>query len=116
MPVSIVYRFSGPTVSPTISTAPTGQVTVTSFPGESPYHAAFLNTGTTLIAVSIGSGGPAAAASFPSGSNTSAPVFILPPLMQQPLVVNTPNTPFNFTALTNSSVAPTLFVTPVTGT
>ncbi len=115
MPVSIVYSFCGPTVSPSISTVATGQVTVNSFPSNPANHAAFLNTGPTLIAVSLGRGSSAPTPVFPSGSVTDAPVFILPPNMQDPMIVVTPPTPFNFNALTNSSVPPTLFVTPVIG-
>lgn len=113
---SNVYRISGPTVSPSISTTPTGQVTVTAFQGELPNYTAFLNTGPTLIAVTIASGQPQAPTpAFPVPGATTAPVFVLAPNMTLPFVIATPSTPFNFNALTNSSVAPTLFVTPVTG-
>ena len=110
---SIIYKFAGPTSTLTVSTTPVSTtIAPTQGGGEQANFAAFLNTGTTLAAVSVApSSGGTITAVFPT---TIAPAlgFVLPAQMQQPMLVAVPANNFFVSAITNSSVAPVIFITP----
>ena len=110
---SIVYKFAGPTATLTVSTTPVSTtVSATQGGGEQANFAAFLNTGTTLAAVAIApSSSGTITAVFPTTLAPNAN-FVLPPLMQQPMLVAVPANSFFVSAITNSSVAPVIFITP----
>ncbi len=110
---SIIYKFAGPTSTLTVSTTPvSATVATTQGGGEQANFAAFLNTGSTLAAVAIApSSGGTITAVFPT-TVASAPGFVLPALMNQPMLVAVPANSFFVSAITNSSVAPVIFITP----
>ncbi len=109
---SIIYKFAGPTTTLTVSTSPvSANVAATQGGGEQANFAAFLNIGTTPAAVAVVPGGGSITAVFPT-TLASSPTFILPPLMQQPMLVAVPANGFFASAITNSSVPPTVFITP----
>jgi len=108
---SIVYRFAGPTTQITVSTTASADTSITANPGEQSNFAAFLNTGPTLTAVAIHPIDPDPVI-FPTDGNPQN-LFILGANMQQPEIVAVPANQFTMSAITNSSVSPVLYITPV---
>lgn len=107
---SVVYKYVGNTFSLTVSAVAVSTV-VQSPNTENCNFAAFLNVGTTLAAVNISTQGGQNAV-FPTAGNPQSG-FVLPSAMIEPMIVAVPPTQFTVSAITNSSVAPTLFITPV---
>ena len=116
MSLSIAYKYLGPTVAISVSIVASGAVAVsTGTPNDMTPYAAFLNTGTTLTACTLD---PANAPTpvFPVNNSTAQPVFVLAAGMTQPQIIAVPTGikgTFSVNAITNSSVAPVLYVTPV---
>ena len=79
--------------------------------------AAFLNTGTTVIACRLknmqpGSSDGAPAAIFPADGTPAEANIVLPALMTQPIVFAVPECPFSITAIGSAAGPGIIYVTP----
>lgn len=109
-----VYRLSSNTQAISVSTTSSTAVTVTPYTNDQINYAAFLNVGSNACAINVTNMGTAGAAVFPSGATQGG--FVLPPLMETPIVLAIPAassaTPLSVTAITGTSTT-TLYVTLV---
>ena len=109
-----VYRLSSQTQAISVTTASSTAVTVTPFTNDQINYAAFLNVGSNACAINFTVQGTAGASVFPSGATQGG--FVLPPLMETPIVLAIPPastaTPLSVTAITGTSTT-TLYVTLV---
>lgn len=112
MALTTVFRPIGPTTAITTSTTSSTAVTISSTGNNQMDFCAFLNTGSTPIAITIQAVvdgvGSAGATVFPSGSTNNT--VILGIAMQQPMVIAVPEV-FSLTAIGTASGV--LYVTPV---
>ena len=110
---TIVLRPIGPTTYVAVTTTSSTAVTISASGNNQMDYCAFLNTGTTPIAITIvpvvAGTGTAGTTAFPA-DGASAKVVILGVSMQQPMVIAVPQT-FSVTALGLASVG--LYITPV---
>lgn len=114
MPTSIVYKVSGPTQAMSVVNTSTANVTVTTLNNEPSNYLGLLNVGGAPVIVTMGSvGSNPPTPIFPT--TTSGPVIgiVIPPLMEQPMLVAMPNNGCVVGAISNSSTATTLLVTPM---
>lgn len=113
MAITTVFRPIGPTTAITTSTSSSTAVTISPSGNQQMDFCAFLNTGSTPIALNIvpvvDGVGSAGAAAFPTAGSSNNAV-ILGISMQQPMVIAVPEV-FSLTALGTASG--TLYVTPV---
>ena len=109
-----VYRLSSLTQAIAVTTASSTAVTVTPFTNDQINYASFLNVGANACAINVSNAGTAGAAVFPSGATQGG--FVLPPLMETPIVLAIPAAstaaPLSVTAITSTSTT-TLYVTLV---
>jgi hypothetical protein len=112
MALTTVIRPIGPTTAITTSTTSSTAVTISPSGNQQMDFCAFLNTGTTPIAITIvpvvEGVGTAGVTTFPSGSSNKT--VILGVSMSAPMVVAVPEV-FSLTAL--GTAAGVLYVTPV---
>ncbi len=115
------YRFTGPTVALACgSTTAHTPVMVSTASGQNDLqnYAAFLNpssTGAVCVILTNGQSSSGAVTAFPAdGTPTSEKTFVLPPLMQFPMVVATPGSAGGFwcSGISNLVGTTTIFVTP----
>lgn len=106
------FRFVGPTTAITVSGTSSTAVTITPAGNDQVNYCAFLNTGSSPIAITIEpvvqGVGSAPAAVLPTGGNSSQS-FVLGVSMSQPTVIAVPQI-FSITAIGTSG---TLYVMPV---
>lgn len=116
MPQSIIFRQTGPTTALTVSTVTGSSVTISpSVPDQCDY-AAFLNVGTVPVAIQLSPNAPTPLATFPTNGAVPPNTWVLPAAMNWHEIIAVPkgiNNSFAMSAVCNSSVAPTIFVTPV---
>ena len=109
-----VYRLSSNTQAIAVTTASSTAVTVTPFTNDQINYASFLNVGSAACAISVSNNGTVPAAVFPSGATQGG--FVLPPLMETPIVLAIPAassaTPLGIAAITASGTT-SLYVTLV---
>lgn len=112
MAITTVFRPIGPTTAITTSTSSSTAVTISASGNNQMDFCAFLNTGSTPIAINIAAVvdgvGSAGAAVLPNGSSNNNVVLGIN--MQQPMVVAVPQV-FSLTAIGTASGV--LYVTPV---
>jgi hypothetical protein len=110
---SNALRPIGPTTYVAVTTSSSTAVTISASGNNQMDYCAFLNTGTTPIAITIvpvvAGSGTAGTTAFPS-SLSSANIVVLGVSMQQPMVIAVPPV-FSVTALGTASVG--LYMTPV---
>jgi len=110
---SNAIRTIGPTTYVAVTTSSSTAVTISSSGNNQMDYCAFLNTGTTPIAITIvpvvAGTGTAGVTAFPA-DGASAKVVVLGISMQQPMVIAVPPV-FSVTALGTASVG--LYITPV---
>lgn len=116
MSESTVYKVIGTTkaVTSVINTTSTaGPFTVTSTNNEAFNYAGFTLVGPSPVLVNVGRLGSNPGAVFPT--TTSGPVdgFILSPNMTSPMIISVPSNGFSFSAISNSTVASQLYITPM---
>lgn len=108
-----VFRPIGPTTYVAVTTSSSTAVTISASGNNQMDYCAFLNSGTTPIAITIvpvvGGTGTAGVTAFPS-SLASANIVVLGSSMQSPMVIAVPQM-FSMTALGTASVG--LYITPV---
>jgi hypothetical protein len=108
-----VLRPIGPTTYVAVTTSSSTAVTISASGNNQMDYCAFLNTGTTPIAITIvpvvAGSGSAGVTAFPA-DGASAKVVVLGVSMQMPMVIAVPPV-FSVTALGTASVG--LYITPV---
>ena len=108
-----VYRPVGPTYAVAVTTTASSSLSVIPAGNDQNNYCAFLNTGSTPIAISIAPLNPTsitpAAAVLPTAGNSSTS-WVLGISMSQPTVLAVPAGGFNLSAV---GTANTLYVTPV---
>jgi len=108
-----VYRPIGPTYAVAVTTTASSSLTITPAGNDQTNFCAFLNTGSTPVAISIAPLNPssvsAIAAVLPTAGNSSAS-FVLGVNMSQPTVISVPANGFNLSVV---GTANTIYVTPV---
>jgi len=113
MAATNVLRPIGPTTYVAVTTSSSTAVTISASGNNQMDYCAFLNTGTTPIAITIvpvvAGTGTAGTTAFPS-SLSSANIVVLGVSMQMPMVIAVPPV-FSVTALGTASVG--LYITPV---
>ncbi|MDE3022971.1 MAG: hypothetical protein KGI54_14125 [Pseudomonadota bacterium] len=111
--ITILLRPCGKTAALSVTNSAHAEVTVESNTNENVTQAAFLNTGASVLAVSLApSGNTPETPAIPSDGNTTDSL-ILAPNMTAPVVIITPPCPFNLKAISGSSTASVLYVMPV---
>jgi len=70
----------------------------------------FLNPSANYVAIHMAATNPAPAAIFPVDGTPGD--YVLPPLMEYPIVLACPTTPFHMTAISNVAGPSTIYVTP----
>lgn len=115
MPQLMAFKVAGQTFAVGVSAVNVSSTFVSSFPNVQVNYAAFLNTGSVACAVSLAPTGEAPDAVFPAGAQPGSPIF-LPPTMNRAQVYSVPMgnaNSFSAKALCNSSVPPSIFITPL---
>ena len=109
-----VYRLSSNTQAIAVTTTSSTAVSVTPFTNDQVNYCSFLNVGANACAINVSNNGTAGAAVFPSGATQGG--FVLPPLMETPIVLAIPAAstaaPLSITAITASGTT-SLYVTLV---
>jgi len=126
MALSIAYKAIGPTTAISVANSLSTAVAVTANPAELFTHVGLLNTGSTVVSVSMyplsQTGGAQAVSPTPTfpiaGTSTSTAIsYILPASMTQPLVVPAPSSSNNGISVQafGSAAGPSIiYVTPMT--
>ena len=113
MAITNVIRPIGPTTYISVTTSSSTAVTISASGNNQMDYCAFLNTGTTPIALTIvpviAGSGSAGTTTFPTGGS-SGNIVVLGVSMQMPMVIAVPPV-FSVTALGTGSGA--LYITPV---
>jgi hypothetical protein len=108
---SIVIRPNGVTTAISVAGTSTSETAITANTNDQVNYAAFLNTGSTSVAVKLGATGLAAAVMPISGTSTGG--FVLPPLMVQPTNLAVPAMPF-YVRMIGSAAGPSIvYITPI---
>lgn len=113
----IAHKPGGNTVAINVSAVNVSSTFVSAFAGmnDNVNFAAFLNVGAVPVAISMAPNGEAPNAAFPA-QGASAPVIVLPANMNWPVTYAVPMgnaNQFSLKAIANSSISPTIFITPV---
>ena len=113
------YRFTGPTFAlACVSSASHTPVLIKALDGQNDQqnYAAFLNptsTGVVAVILTTGQASSGAVTAFPAdGTPTTEKTFLLPPAMNEPMVVATPGASFWCSGIANLVGTTTIFVTP----
>ena len=104
-----VIRQAGKTYGFSVTTTSYASTFIDDNTNDQVNYASFLNVGAYPCAVKVSSVSPCAAAVFPADGSTGD--FVLPPLMEMPIVLAVPTTPFYMTAIASGGTT-TLYVTP----
>ena len=116
MAISLVVRNIGPTVALSVTAASTTAVTVSGTSNEAITFASFLNTGATVIAVTVAPVS-AAASVLPAAGGAAQTVIMLPASMTLPVVYAVPSsgpgTGFSVTAIGSAAGPSLVYITPV---
>ena len=105
------FRQIGPTVAMSVGATSHAAVTIVSSSNDQCNFAAFLNTGTTTVAVNIAAtNAPAAVMPVDGVSQT---VIVLPPSMTTPVAYAVPAAPFSASAIGSAAGPSTVYITPV---
>lgn len=108
---TIVLRTAGVTTAVSVTGSSTIAIPITASTNDQVNYCAFLNTGSTYVAVNIGDTNVAAAVLPVSGSTTGN--FVLPASMTQPIVLAVPATTFYIRMIGSASGPSIVYVTPV---
>lgn len=112
MSQSICYRIAGPTQTLSVLNVSTQAVTVTSLPNEVTNFAGFLNVGASPVLISVVTVGAQPNPIFPTITGGPVVGFVLPALMQSPMLVSVPNQ-FIASGISNSTLASQVYITPM---
>jgi len=107
-----VFRLQAKTTVVSVTASAITPVTVTSVGNNQVNYAAFLNTGSTSVAIEISPlGVTATTATLPVAGTSGS--FLLPPLMTQPMVLATPANNFQVSAIGSAAGPALVYITPV---
>ena len=107
---SQVIRNAGQTVRLDVTSTAHAAVLIDDNTNDQINYTAFLNFGTTPIAIKFGQTSSMGAPTFPAdGTNGD---YVIPPLMSYPIILATPTTPYYIRAICSGSDTGTLYVTP----
>jgi hypothetical protein len=109
MSVTTVLRTVGKTFALSVTSSSHAAVLIDDTTNDQVNYAAFINTGTSAIAVKWGRADPGAAVLPVDGTPAD---FVLPASMTQPVVLAVPQTPYYLTAISASATG-IIYVTPV---
>jgi hypothetical protein len=112
MTQSIVLRNIGPTVAISVTAASSTAVTVASTSNDQGGFASFLNTGATVIALTIAPSAITAPVSVLPVPATPQTVIMLPANMVMPVIYATPPS-FSVTAIGSAAGPSLVYITPV---
>lgn len=105
-----VIRLAGQTYALSVTASSHASITIDDNTNDQVNFAAFLNPSSVSVAVKFSSVNPCPAAVFPAdGTNGD---FVLPPLMEYPIVMAVPTTPFYMTAIGAAAGPSVIYVTP----
>lgn len=107
-------RALGKTVALSVDGSSHAAVTVGADIQDNVSKAAFYNSGATVVAVRMSGGDiTCPAATFPTdGTPSAVNELILPATMREPIVFDTPKTPFSLTAIGSAAGPSIIYVTP----
>ena len=105
-----VIRLVGQTYALSVSNSSHASVTITDTTNDQVNFASFLNPSSVAVAVKFSSAATCPAAVFPVDGTPGD--FVLPPLMESPIVLAVPTTPFSMTAIGASAGPSVIYVTP----
>jgi hypothetical protein len=107
-----VFRLQAKTTVVSVTASAITPVTVTSVGNNQVNYAAFLNTGSTSVAIEISPlGVTATTATLPAVGTPGS--FLLPPLMTLPMVLATPANNFQVSAIGSAAGPALVYITPV---
>lgn len=109
MAASNVLRVVGKTYALSVTSSSHAAVLIDDTTNDQVNYAAFINTGTSAIAVKVGRADPGAAVLPVDGTPAD---YVLPAGMTQPVVLAVPQTPYYLTAISASATG-IIYVTPV---
>ena len=104
-----VLRQAGKTYAFALTTTSYASTLIDDNTNDQVNYAAFLNVGANPCAIKVSSVSPCPASVFPADGTSGD--FVLPPLMEMPIVLAVPTTPFYMTAIASTGTT-TLYVTP----
>jgi len=107
-----VIRLAGPTTTLTVTTSEHSSVTINDSTNDQVNYASFLNAGAYPCAIKFTPGTATAAANAVFATDGNTGDFVLPALMETPVVLAVPTTPFYLTAIASGGTT-ALYVTPV---
>ena len=121
MAESIVHRPAGPTYALSVTNTQHAAVAVTNFSNDVVPYAAFTNPGSVAVCVAVYQLSQTGGAQQPTlvfpvdGTPTTITSFLLPPLMEVPIVLAVPtgNDGFSVTAIGAAAGPTIIYVTPV---
>ena len=106
-----VLRLVGQTTALSVTTSQHASVTINDTTNDQVNYAAFLNVGTYPVAVKVTAGTAVSAANAVFPTDGTPGDFVLPPLMEFPIVLAVPTTPFYLTAIASGGTT-NIYVTP----
>jgi hypothetical protein len=106
-----VIRLAGKTYGFAVTSTSYASTLIDDTTNDQVNYASFLNVGAGVCSVRFTNYSPCPAAVFPA-DGTAQEGFVLPPLMEVPIVIAVPTTPFYMTAVCPSGASTTLYVTP----
>ena len=112
MTQSIVIRNIGPTVAISVTATTSAAVTVSSTSNDQGGFASFLNTGATVVALTLAPGAITAAASVLPAPGAPQTVIMLPANMVMPVIYATPAI-FSVTAIGSAAGPSLVYITSV---
>lgn len=113
MATTFAFKAVGPTSVVSVTASSTTAITVSPSTVEGSGFAAFLNTGTTVVAVNITNASITAPAAVLPAAGTPSNVIVLPASMNHPVIVSVPAGGFSMTAIGSAAGPSLVYVTPV---
>lgn len=95
-----------------VSVTATSSTAVTLNGNDACCRVAFMNPGSTTVAVQVGQVSSCPAAVLPAAGTPSSANIVLPPSMRQPVVFSTPFVPFDVTAIGSGAGPSLIYMTP----
>jgi len=105
-----VFRNAGQTYALSVTNTAHASVQINATTNDQINYAAFLNNSVNPIAIKVSSVNPCPAAVFPTDGTPGD--YVLPPIMETPIVLAVPALPFYMTAISNVAGPSLLYVTP----
>jgi hypothetical protein len=118
MPNTSVIRFSGPTYLLSVADSSHTAVTIKSVGNDQQNYCSFLNTGAASVGINLAPQSAAAAVLPTDGGSSSTCSFVLPALMETPMIVavpmgGAPSGQFSVTAIGTAAGPSSVFITMV---